>query len=145
MRPGWTAEIMVDADLGKVPNDPIEAAKYAVDQVRRLAHPVVKVEQHTAVETTTWLVDTTDGSITAIGTSGGDLEGSWAERSDETWHDCCYLIIPGAGSSAHHGGLYRLQFSENPDDYTISCGAHLGEMVTDEGAHVSPYDERSTT
>lgn len=70
MMPGWTAEIEVDADLDKIPDGPVEAAKYAVNQVRRLAEPCVTVFRHNDDDTIdSWMVDTLNGQVTYIGQS----------------------------------------------------------------------------
>lgn len=131
-RPGWTAEIEVDADLGKVPGDPVEAAKYAVDQVRRLASPYVKVEHHgTDGITRTWLVDTADGTVNDIGPTRTE-----SERDDEPvpadslceWSD-----------GRHYDGLYRLVDREYGET-TVSCGNHLADTVSGIGdVLVTPY------
>jgi len=137
MRPGWTAEIEVDADLGKVPSDPVEAAKYAVDQVRRLSSPWVKVEHHEDGVTRTWLVDTSDGTVTDIGPSHSD-----PDRDDATppvdslceWAD-----------GRHYDGMFRLVDQED-GEVTVSCGNHLADWASGIGdVLVTPYKENGET
>lgn len=60
----WYASVDVSADASKIPDGPVEAAKYGWDEIRNLETPIIKVVRVAddgAV--TTWWVDTEDGSV----------------------------------------------------------------------------------
>lgn len=62
----WIGSIEVSADAHKTPNDPVEAAKLAWDEMRSLTAPVVVVTQWSGGVTRRWEVDLEDGVATEV-------------------------------------------------------------------------------
>lgn len=142
-RPGWTAEIVVDADLSKIPDGPVEAAKYAVDQVRRLASPIVTVYHHRPDGVAmTYIVDTNDGGVTEVGEMTAEMT---PEQREEYVAEAEATLCEWAARS-HDSTIWSLRFSPDREDSAISCSAHLGELMDERGAIVvlhEPDNERS--
>lgn len=133
-RDGWTAEVTLAADLSKVPDGPVEAAKYAMDQVPQLASSWVKAEHHVAGTTETWLVDTSDGTVTHIGVSNSDPD---REDFEPMPNSPCEWV-----DGDHYGGVFRLEDLSEKNEWWLSCGNHLADSM---GGHdyvmVSPHNE----
>lgn len=122
------------ADLSKIPDGPVEAAKYAMDQVAQLASSWVKAEHHVAGVTETWLVDTSDGTVTHIGVSRSDPDREDFEPKPES--NCNW----GNGGS-HFGGEFRVEDLEE-GEWVVSCGNHLADTIGGQAyVMVSPHEK----
>ena len=55
------------------------------------------------------------------------------EKSDQM-NECCY-IGPSSGAQCGNSGEWRIVWGNGPDDWTVACTRHVGEMLTEAVEH----------
>ena len=140
-------EIEIDADLSKVPDGPIEAAKYALDQVHRLADPLVVVHRFNADGTLdNWMVDTSDGAVAVIGntTWGPSAEQRILAQQEQSEQEEDIPILPGCLVERIDTGLdAREVVSIGRDWLTLDImGTETQRLPIDNYRAVEPADGR---